>query len=86
MNTSNSKWHPHREFARRPYPGTQLGGWSLKKLSIEALYGHWICVYLQGAPPNCVSEQADFLHDILNEASDAVMPHRGIVQGRMPVH
>jgi len=79
-----SKPGSRRSSAREVRPG----GWSVKKLSPEAIKKHWDHV---GQPPPLptdasVEDHAEQLHNFLSQACDAAMPRRSRPRGRKAVH
>jgi len=73
---------------RSPSRVVQPGGWSVKKLSQEAIKEHWDRA---GLPPSLssdasVEDHAEQLQDLLNRACEASMPKRSLPRGRKAVH
>ncbi|KAL4104767.1 hypothetical protein QTP88_020043 [Uroleucon formosanum] len=68
---------------------TEIGGWAIKKLFLEALNEHFEST--NGVPPSTplalsAEEHAEILQDLLTGACEASMPRRTKFQGRKAVH
>lgn len=67
---------------------TRCAGWSLKKLSLEAINAHWDRM---GTPPSLPDDASDeehseHLHAFLERACNAAMPSRSVFRGKRGVH
>lgn len=64
----------------------RISGWSVKKLSVQALQRNWERDQPPEILPGSATVQADYLHGMLTEACDAAMPRRAAFPGKKAVH